>query len=157
MSFEYAGNPKKMLAGYLNKADLGEVTGEGIRQGAMSEASAYVRNLAAEDPMEALAAKEIAADQKRQLNEELAGMEMDVDQFGTILNAGTTMAAGAMKGSDFSLFGDKGGNDEIPLGLGDGTDKAALTPGIDLRSDRDIFLNPVAGYGSDRYGNVMNG
>jgi hypothetical protein len=32
-----------------------------------------------------------------------------------------------------------------------------MTPGIDLRSDRDIFLNPVAGYGSERYGTVMNG
>ena len=117
MSFEYAGNPKKMLAGYLNKADLGEVTGEGIRQGAISEASAYVRNLSAKDRMEALAAKKIEADEKRQLNEELAGMEMDVDQFGTILNAGNTMIGGAIKGSDFSLFGDKGG-DKSPLNSG---------------------------------------
>ena len=50
-----------------------------------------------------------------------------------------------------------GGQDLVPLGLGDGIDKASMTPGIDLRPDRDIFLNLVAGYGSERYGTVMNG
>ena len=114
MSFEYAGNPKKMLAGYLNKADLGDVTREGIRQPAMSEASAYLRNLAMKDAKEALAVKEFMADERRDLRSEVAGME---DNLGTILNAGTTMIGGAIKGSDFSLFGDKGG-DKSPLNSG---------------------------------------
>jgi hypothetical protein len=79
-------------------------------------------------------------------------------------NAGTFSAGakafGQVVGAGISaipLPGSGGGQDLVPLGLGDGIDKASMTPGIDLRSDRDIFLNPVAGYGSERYGTVMNG
>ena len=78
-------------------------------------------------------------------------------------NAGTFAAGIGALGQAAGGFigaiptGGGGGQDLVPLGLGDGIDKASMTPGIDLRPDRDIFLNPVAGYGSERYGTVMNG
>ena len=151
MSFELAGNPKKMLAGYLNKADLGEVTGEGIRQGAISETKDYLRKLGMLDAEEALEVKEFMADERRDLRSEIAGMEMDVDRFGTILGAGTTMAAGAMKGSDFSLFGDKG-VDKSPLNSG-----ITGTVGGDGGSAADYYqLNNDSYYGDSSLVDWMN-
>ena len=145
MSFEYAGNPKKMLAGYLNKADLGEVTGEGIRQGAMSEASAYLRNLAMEDAKEALAVKEFMADERRDLRSEVAGMEMDTEGFKTLVDAGKNIGASAIIGSDFSLF-----NKDV--------DKKPLNSGITgiVEGDGGSAAGHYMDYGDSRLVDWMN-
>ena len=159
MSFEYAANPNKM-ASYLssfNSANLGKVANTGTIQDTMTDVNTVLNNAFAEDTKNEMYYKGLASEANIDHRAEMARMEMDANRTNAFIDAGTSAVTGAIKGSGFSLFGDKGGKDAIPLGLGDGTDKAALTPGIDLRSDRDILLNPVAGYGSNRYGNVMNG
>ena len=107
MSFELAGNPKKMLAGYLNKADLGEVTGEGIRQGVMNDISTHANNIFANDTVSRIQAMEEASALEQQLAEAQMEAELGVDALQTGLGAATTIGGSLMKANDFSLF-DKG-------------------------------------------------
>ena len=112
MSFEYAANPNKM-ASYLssfNSANLGKVANTGTIQSTMSDVNTVLNNADAEDKKHEMYYKGLASEATMDYRAEMARMEMDANRDNAWLSAGTSAAYGAMKGSGFSLFGDKGGS-----------------------------------------------
>ena len=114
MSFEYAANPNKM-ASYLssfNSANLGKVAHTGTIENAKSDVNTVLNNAAAEDKKHEMYYKGLASEATMDHRAEMARMEMDANRTNSWISAGTSAAFGAMKGSDFSLFGG-GGTDTM--------------------------------------------
>ena len=109
MSFEYAANPNKM-ASYLssfNSANLGKVANTGTIQDTMTDVNTVLNNAFAEDAKNEMYYKGLASEATIDHRAEMTGMEMDANRTNAFLDAGTSAAFGAIKGSGFSLF-DKG-------------------------------------------------
>lgn len=117
MSFEKAANPNKM-ASYLsafNSANLGKVANTGTIQDTMTDVNQLLNNADAEDTKNEMYYKGLASEATIDHRAEMAGMEMDANRTNSWLSAGTSAAFGAMKGSDFSLFG---GGPQIGTSMG---------------------------------------
>jgi hypothetical protein len=69
-----------------------------------------LNNAKAEDAKAEMIYKAAAADATRDYDSEMAGMERDSARSNAFLSGAQSLVGGAMKGSDFSLFGNKGGS-----------------------------------------------
>ena len=107
---EFAGNPSKMskILGSFNNANLGEVANAGTIQNAKTDANTILNNFKANDAIAEMAYKADAAEATRDYRSEVAGIEQDAINQNTITSGIGSLAGSAMRGADFSLFGDKG-------------------------------------------------
>ena len=106
----FAGDSAKMskIMGSFNNANLGKVAATGTIENARSEANTILNNFKAEDTIAEMAYKAEAADATRDYRSSMASLENDTNRFNSITSGLGSVASAGIKGSGFSLFGNKG-------------------------------------------------
>lgn len=107
---EFAGNPSKMskILASFNGANLGEVSNTGVMENARNEANTIENNFLAQDTVAEMANEAEKRELMREYKSVVGGMERGAQLQNDIVGGISGLAGSAMRGADFSLFGNKG-------------------------------------------------